>query len=274
VRIKGIFDNWSFLKSRRVWVFSLSGAIILFSLIFILRSRKENSVSLPSQTQNTTRPLQLAKSYKPAKNERIVYPYSIIPGGVLNREELTYSTNNDKIVAAHFSDFRVNDAKVIQSNETKFTYVSYRIKNKVFWTSKKLRIPKGETLITDGRKTARTRCGNILSEVPRQPVFDPEPDAETFNIPVLARLDTPETGLEMTESTSFQIPETSLEMAEIPAIEPFIPIQRPRMLPSYYRPLFVLRRPSSIVPVPEPATLGLLMIGLASLVVIRKYQKK
>lgn len=197
---------------------------------------------------------------QPGENERYIYPYSVIPGGVASREELVARIADDPVVAAHYANFDVGQARIVKASETRFVHVAYRMQDKVYWTSKKLKIPEGEPLITDGRDTARTRCGNRVSAVPLEPVSEDEPAIETFDIPVLARLEAPE------------LPERRLQMHEFPPIASHIPIQRPKILPYYYRPLFVVRPPSTVVP--EPATLGLLAVGLAALVTYRIARKK
>jgi len=200
---------------------------------------------------------------QPAKSDRFVYPYSVIPGGVVSREELVNVMASDRVVAEHYARFAVNEAKIVHADQTQLVHVAYRIGDKVFWTSRKLKIPKGEALITDGKDFARTRCGNRVSAVPQEPVSEEEPAIETFDVPVLARVDAPELG---------NVPVTGLEFNDVPAIPPYTPMQRPTILPYYYRPLFVVRSPGVVVP--EPATLSLLAIGLATFITIRYARKK
>jgi hypothetical protein len=119
----------------------------------------------------------------PSQNEpKPVYQYSVIPGGVFDREELIEKINGDPIIAAHYADFKSSDVNTITAEKTKWMHVSYRINNEVFWTAKTLRIPKGETLISDGRNTARTRCGNRISVKRMEPVSKKEPPIEAFDI--------------------------------------------------------------------------------------------
>jgi hypothetical protein len=118
-------------------------------------------------------------------SRRPVYPYSIIPGGVASAAELRAAVAHDPVVAAHYAAFDLANARVFQVQEARAVYVSYRKGDDVFWTSKKLRLAVGETLITDGQHISRTRCGNQISDVPRLPVSlagDPEP--QTLDTPV------------------------------------------------------------------------------------------
>ena len=66
----------------------------------------------------------------------------------------------DSVVAAHFSDFSGSRSRIVELKADKAAYVSYRINDKVYWTKKKVRLEKGEKLMTDGVNYARARCGN------------------------------------------------------------------------------------------------------------------
>ena len=115
--------------------------------------------------------------------ERVVYPYSVIPGGVHSREELAAAIINDPVVAAHYADFKVGRARIIRAEETKFMHVSYRKQDKVYWTANKVKISEGEALITDGEICARTRCGNQVLAEAEGPFTEEEPMIATFDIP-------------------------------------------------------------------------------------------
>ncbi|HEX4748344.1 MAG TPA: hypothetical protein VH302_02275 [Bryobacteraceae bacterium] len=93
---------------------------------------------------------------------RPIWPYSVIPGGAYNVDELKYFMTKDKVIRAHYADFEIDNTRVVTLAEDRYQYVSYRVNNVVYWTRKKLRIPKGEVLLTDGKHFARTRCGNRL----------------------------------------------------------------------------------------------------------------
>lgn len=95
---------------------------------------------------------------------RPVYPYSVIPGGVRSADELSKAVARDAVVRDHYSDFKLDRVRFVTVNEDRYAYVSYRRHDRVFWTQQKLRIAKGEVLLTDGQNWARARCGNRLSE--------------------------------------------------------------------------------------------------------------
>ena len=100
--------------------------------------------------------------------------------------ELRSAVAHDPVVAAHYAAFDLANARVFQVQEARSAYVSYRRGDDVFWTSKKLRLAVGETLITDGQHISRTRCGNQISDEPRMPVSlagDPEPQTLDTAVP-------------------------------------------------------------------------------------------
>ncbi|KQV33785.1 PEP-CTERM sorting domain-containing protein [Massilia sp. Root335] len=115
------------------------------------------------------------------KKTRRVYPYSIVPGGVIDRRELAHAVVADKVVAAHYAAFDTARATVETVGKPRAVYVSYRKGDKVFWTSKKLQLAEGETLLTDGRNEIRTRCGNRISDVPQLPVEAKGPSEEELD---------------------------------------------------------------------------------------------
>jgi len=119
-----------------------------------------------------------------ARNQRAVYPYSVIPGGVSSAEELRSISAHDQTVAGHYSGFDYDHARVVPVTQPRLVYVSYRRRNKVYWTHKQMSLHPGEKLLTDGKITARTRCGNQVSVLPQA---NTSPDE-----PLMAELDRPD----------------------------------------------------------------------------------
>ena len=115
------------------------------------------------------------------KKTRRVYPYSIVPGGVLDRKELTHAVAVDQVVAAHYAAFEASKTTVRTVDKPRAVYVSYRKGDKVFWTAKRLQLAKGETLLSDGQNEIRTRCGNRISDVPQLPVEAKGPSEEELD---------------------------------------------------------------------------------------------
>lgn len=106
-----------------------------------------------------------------------MYRLSVIPGGAYSSEELTRARRVDRVVRTHYSDF----GEVVSSHRMQadtYLYVSYRKADRVFWSVKKHRIPKGELVLSDGKHLARARCGNRLSTTPQQPTLPDKPMLE------------------------------------------------------------------------------------------------
>lgn len=118
---------------------------------------------------------------------RKVYRLSVIPGGIYSGQELEEARVTDAVVAAHYSDF----GRATRSNLPADTllYVSYRVGDRVFWTAKPHRIPKGEAILTDGSHVARVRCGNRLSLKRQNPISKEKDPTEVM----LGELQPPET---------------------------------------------------------------------------------
>jgi hypothetical protein len=127
----------------------------------------------------------------------VVFPYSVVPGGVTSSAELQEIAAHDPVVAEHYAGFDYKHARVVEVSQPKLVYLSYRRGDKIFWTGKQASLHKGEKLLTDGRTTARTRCGNQVSVLPQ---------AKTSpNEPTMAELDRPD---EMASGMNRMLPST------------------------------------------------------------------
>jgi hypothetical protein len=115
--------------------------------------------------------------------DRPVYPYSIVAGGVRDAQELKWAAEHDPVVAAHYAGFDYDHARVVRLVLARTAYVSYRIGNRVYWTRRRITLKKGETLLTDGNITARTRCANRVEEAPQVAFSSSEPPALKFDEP-------------------------------------------------------------------------------------------
>jgi PEP-CTERM motif len=157
------------------------------------------------------------ESDAPSKDVRPVYPYSIVPGGVHDPKELERAFEHDPVVAAHYRGFDFRRARVLQLTEDRTVYVSYRIAGRVYWTTKKVHLRRGEKVITDGKMTLRTRCGNQVSETARQEVSPHEP--------AIAKLEQP---IKIDPGTAMIVPfpsdfDSALTRPNLPAFGPILP---------------------------------------------------
>jgi len=171
------------------------------------------------------RPLTLAivvpgGSVTPAERAlRPIYPYSVIPGGAYTPDELRNAIARDPVVRSHYKDFDLKAARLVTLTADRYQSVSYRIKDNVYWTRRKIRIPKGEVLLTDGVHFARTRCGNRLCATP--------PAQATLRIAPLKALSLPPFTPKLLAEGGISLPEGPV-LAESP-VE--LPVELPRLGP-------------------------------------------
>jgi hypothetical protein len=138
----------------------------------------------------------------------------------------------------------MKNSKIVQLMDDRLVYASYRIHKQVYWTKNKLRIPKGEVLVTDGNNWARARCGNRLSETPRQPVNGAEPASALLSLPHM-KLGSP---MELAETPP---------MGELSAIKPIDPERYPAVVPAPNINTLPVEGPATtVVPVGVPAMFG------------------
>ncbi len=116
---------------------------------------------------------------------RPVYPYSVVSGGIRDARELKWIAQHDPVVASHYAGFDYDRARLVRLILARTAYVSYRIGNKVYFTRHRITLKKGETLITDGKITARSRCGNRVEDAPQEATSSEEPPAVKFDEPAL-----------------------------------------------------------------------------------------
>ncbi|MBI3645071.1 MAG: PEP-CTERM sorting domain-containing protein [Acidobacteriales bacterium] len=112
------------------------------------------------------------------------YPYSVIPGGIRDAADLQEIAARDYVVRRHFAGFDYRHARLVRSGKAREAYLSYRIRDRVFWTRKRVRLLQAELLLTDGKITARARCGNRVSETPKPEVSEEEPEEDVLDQPV------------------------------------------------------------------------------------------
>jgi hypothetical protein len=180
--------------------------------------RSSNSSESGSRGNEANRALLLTQqeSLRQIEN-RPAYPYSVVSGGVRDVQELKWAAEHDPVVASHYAGFDYDHARVVRLVLARTAYISYRIGNKVYWTRHRVSLKKGETLITDGKITARSRCGNRVEEVPQQATSSLEPPAIKFEEPLVPSMGT--------AVTTLPIPfESALNRPGLPGLGPELPL--------------------------------------------------
>lgn len=156
------------------------GALALVAFVGMPHKPAPTSAAAPSalsleQTADSPQAIESSAVTRP------VYPYSIVPGGVLTPAELEHAIAADPVVAAHYAGLNVAALRVVHLREPREAHVSYRIGNQVYWTTKKLRLKIGEAVLTDGTTMVRARCGNMVSDKVLGQTSQAEPAPELFD---------------------------------------------------------------------------------------------
>lgn len=118
-----------------------------------------------------------------AAAKRPAYLYSVVPGGIVDGADLKRVAAHDPVVAAHYAGFDYDHARIVRLTLAQTVFLSYRVGNHVYWTRHRVTLHPGETLITDGRKSARTKCGNRVEAAPQAATSPAEPPMEKFDQP-------------------------------------------------------------------------------------------
>jgi hypothetical protein len=213
------------------------------------------------------------------KTDRILYPYSVIPGGVRNSAELRNAVAHDAVVAQHYSDFDLGEVRVARLKEARSVFVSYRVGSRIFWTKSRLNLPAGETVVTDGEHMARTRCGNRISEAPVGPVLNNQPSPEALEIPadgglLAASESSPALPLVVPPMTAIVVPQQTPGSIFIPIVPPLFPIGGTPSSPGI--PTGALSPPNGPPPpppaisTPEPSGFLMLVAGYACVWLLRR----
>lgn len=207
-----------------------------------------------------------APTYRAARTH---FPYSVIPGGVLNAAELTDSIRRDPVVRDHYQDLNPTRLVPARMPKTAMAYVSFRKDDKVYWTRNKVPLPAGELVLSDGVNYVRARCGNRVKFYP-----SPEATAEKRRTPIPPVEDPPFDVMEAGMPGVLQpralppVVPTTVATANTPL--PPVPPGNVYWPPALPPPVWCCSKdpepPPPVVPgVPEPSTFIMVAAGAAAL---------
>lgn len=254
------FASWAFFRSTRTEIpYTAAASSDSGSLSFDLN----NEIFVPPRAHVSA--------------GRPIYPYSVIPGGIVSSRELRAAIQSDSVIRSHYSDFHLRSAHVIRLAKKRRAYVSYRLGDRIFWTKKKVTILAGETVLSDGMHLARARCGNRISDVPMAPTSPAEPGDGTLNPPVAPR---------PPDLTTESLPIVPIwANSPVPILPPVTNAPNPPYAPGspiFPPPLIPICCGSSPVPplttppiaTPEPSAWLLLVAGLAAFFLMEKLRTR
>jgi len=164
-------------------------AIALLALVLTLPSRPEapltevndvpSSFGAPPVDDSPFSADELASAF--TDDGHPVYRHSVVAGGVHSLDDVERAVDSDPVVREHYSRVSIANLKVVRTPARREAYMSYRVGDRVYWTSKKIALAEGEAVLTDGTTTIRARCGNLVSDEAMVPTLPQEPASSVFD---------------------------------------------------------------------------------------------
>lgn len=158
--------------------------------------------------------------------KRLVYPWSVVAGGVDSPLAMQEAMEKDPVVETHYAGLQPGNFQPQRLSGKKQGYVSYRIRDKIYWTRRMVTLAAGENVLTDGKTLVRGRCGNLYSETPRLPLAPVE--------------------LEPTEAVMDQ-PVRAVQLMTVPDI----PVEKPVETEKFENPKQLASNANSLLPPPQ-----------------------
>ncbi len=157
-------------------------SLCLCLLLLNLSACSKQDPQRPSQ-QTSTKPVLPTHA---VDKQRVIYPHSVVPGGVTSKEDIVEASRKDPVVRQHYAQLTTANIEPVVLEEDHMAYVSYRSANQIYWTRQRVKLKKWELVLIGGGITVRGRCGNLVSEEPREPVQSPavEPTSLDFDTPL------------------------------------------------------------------------------------------
>ena len=182
--VSGKFAPTEPLRQSLIFWTMIAAPVLLWTVFTAgIQSSSPRGIS-PARTMGERQPVASAALWATTRPARLVYPYSVIPGGVQNVQELSDAVAHDPDVALHYASFNFHRAHIVRLAADQRMYMSYKRHGRILWTKTPHLIRAGEEVITDGKVTARKRCGNRLAVKPEGMVAPVEPSESDFSQPV------------------------------------------------------------------------------------------
>ena len=157
---------------------------------FVFRFRYSPSRLLTGEMARHTSPVAMNELVLPPdfRSGRQVFPYSVVPGGLWNLRDVEDSIQSDPLVARHYRDLHIEKLLLRRTAAAMDVFVSYRLQNAIYWTSRRIHLPEGEPVLVDGKNMIRARCGNRIAfepprRTPKPPDNEPPPEIFEYGFP-------------------------------------------------------------------------------------------
>lgn len=216
---------------RRRWINSalFVGLVTLIGGCTLVASKLSHSVYVQPE-QFAIAPMQHFRAARKA------FPFSVVPGGIYEPKELVETMKFDPVIRKHYNGIKVDGLVPMRIQNSLQAFVSYRVGDNIYWTTKKLQIPRGELVLTDGANMIRARCGNRIAKT----VAKSEVRSSGFGDDTL--------------ETVFESP--------LPSLDKLPPFLQPVVLPGTVSFDHRTDTQNSLAATPEPATLALYTSGI------------
>lgn len=273
-------SQWGAARRRAGWLAAF-GLVLALAWVFGWSVSQRHRATAPMLSGNSgssalANPFVASKGLLPAgirdeATQRIVYPFSIIPGGVRSIDDLRSAIASDPVVSAQYAAFRMEYARILRLDRELKMHVSYRRGDQIYWTEREIKLSKGEIIITDGSETALARCGNLVADVVEDPVSPNEPTEHDLNTPIPTSYGPVELesdnrfpGIQFVSDPYVPPAGTGLRPSGGPTPNAFVPSGPPGPIPYPGGPT-----PPPVVKTPEPGTAILLLAGLLALLFVQ-----
>jgi hypothetical protein len=129
------------------------------------------------------RPVAVFSEHPTAESAPCVsYPHALVTCGVRSSDDFETARQTGPGLASHYADVGFVRPAVLKSDE--WDYASFRQGDRIVWTPQPILVRSGELVLRDRYgNTIRARCGNRLSEMPREPKAFVMPPELTHEIP-------------------------------------------------------------------------------------------
>lgn len=114
-------------------------------------------------------------------------------------------------LAAYYSDFQWDKARLVKTEAPRLVYVSYQKAGTIVRTTRPKRLPQGDLILTDGVRQARAYCCNEVAEITEAPAV-PKPPLEIVDAPL---------------PPPVEIGQTALASPPAELAQPALPVQGP-----------------------------------------------
>jgi hypothetical protein len=149
-------------KQRHVVYMAILTAIAICLLRFQMADR--DAVVAAEITASSPAPV-----VRPASApKKVVYNYSVIPGGEPNVADFCGQIQSD----AAFHGFNCNVAYETSLRSPISVFMTFKKNGRIYWTKHPVSVKAGELMYTDGHRSFLARCGNEIGFAPQQPTME------------------------------------------------------------------------------------------------------